>query len=395
VSPQNLLVGLVGVPRVLDFGIAKAVTRIASTRNGQLKGKLSYMSPEQLRGASADRRTDVFAAGIVLWEALTGRRLFEGADQGELIGRELNLEIVPPSSLVDGLPLALDAVVLKALERDRDNRYADARRFAIALEKAIVSATPREVGEWVEEIVGDQLAARAARVAGIESESAVLGDGNWGAPGFNAAAALDADGIRTSGFPPPPAVTSGVRSSTAPSIATVAHAPELASQISSISISTGVNPFARKKRGVFALAIAVVGILVTVMLFRELSKPEPSNNVALPAPANPKPVGTPRPVNTPAAAAATPAPNPPLSPEPQGSPRIETDKASDRSSERRQRSADDRSDRERTHSSRGRSESSSTPASSAAAPAPVPAVNCNPPYKIDESGIRRIKPECL
>jgi eukaryotic-like serine/threonine-protein kinase len=385
VSPQNVLVGLDGVPRVLDFGIAKAITRIASTRNGQLKGKLSYMSPEQLRGASADRRTDVFAAGIVLWEALTARRLFEGADQGELIGRVLNLEIVPPSTLVDGLPLALDAVVLKALERDRDNRYADARQFAIALEKAIVSATPREVGEWVEEIVGDQLAARAARVAGIESESAVLGDENWGAPGFNAAAALDADSIRTSGFPPPPAVTSGVRSSTAPSIATVAHSPELTSQISSISISTGVNPFARKKRGVFALAIAVAGILVTVMLFRELSEPEPPNNVALPAPANPKPV------STPAAAATTPAANPRVSAESQAPPRNEADKASERSSERRQRNADDRADRRGSR----HEGSSSAPAPSAAAATPVPAVNCNPPYKIDERGIRRIKPECL
>ena len=75
VSPQNVLVGLDGVPRVLDFGIAKAVTRVQSTRNGQLKGKLSYMAPEQLRGGSADRRTDVFAAGIVLWEALTGSPL--------------------------------------------------------------------------------------------------------------------------------------------------------------------------------------------------------------------------------------------------------------------------------------------------------------------------------
>src|SRR5688572_3038920 len=290
VSPQNVLVGLDGVPRVLDFGIAKAVTRVQSTRNGQLKGKLSYMAPEQLRGASADRRTDVFAAGIVLWEALTARRLFEGQDQGELIGRVLNQEIVPPSTLVEGLPPGLDAVVAKSLEREREQRYQDARQFAIALEKAIGSATPREVGEWVEEIVGEQLAARAARVAGIESESAVLGDGDWGAPGFSAAAALEADNIRTSAFPPPrPGSLSGIRSATAPI--------ELTSQISSISISTGVNPFARKRRGFFTAAVALAALLIGLAVFRSWSEPEPPGPTALPAPAKPKP--------------AVPAPPPP------------------------------------------------------------------------------------
>jgi eukaryotic-like serine/threonine-protein kinase len=393
VSPQNVLVGLDGVPRVLDFGIAKAVTRIASTRNGQLKGKLAYMSPEQLRGASADRRTDVFAAGIVLWEALTGRRLFEGADQGELIGRVLNLEIVPPSTLVDGLPLALDTVVLKALERERDNRYRDARQFAIALEKAIVSATPREVGEWVEEIVGEQLAARAARVAGIESESAVLGDEQWGAPGFNAAAALDADNIRTSAIPPPlpAAVSSGVRSSTAPSIATVGRSPELTSQISSISISTGVNPFARNtKRNVFAVAIAIAGILITVMLFRELSKPEPTKDVALPAPANQGPAQTSAPAATTQVRAETES----------VAPKIEEEKAVEQPSERRRHATNGRTERERERdrARSNRSEDSPpapAPAPSAAAAAPAPPPDCNPPYKIDDRGIRRIKPECL
>ena len=298
------------------------------------------MAPEQLRGASADRRADVYAAGVVLWEALTGRRLFEGADQGELIGRVLNLEIVPPSTLVDGLPLALDTVVLKALERDRDNRYRDARQFAIALEKAIVSATPREVGEWVEEIVGEQLAARAARVAGIESESAVLGDEQWGAPGFNAAAALDADNIRTSAIPPPlpAAVSSGVRSSTAPSIATVGRSPELTSQISSISISTGVNPFARNtKRNVFAVAIAIAGILITVMLFRELSKPEPTKDVALPAPANQKPTQTSAPAATTQVHAEAES----------VAAKIEGEKAAEQPSERRPQATNERTERDR------------------------------------------------
>ena len=183
----------------------------------------------------------------------------------------------------------------------------------------------------MEEIVGEQLAARAARVAGIESESAVLGDENWGAPGFSAAAALDADNIRTSAFPPPlpAAVSSGIRSAPPPS---VAHSPDLTSQISSISISTGVNPFARKRRGVFALAIAVAGILITVLLFRELSKPEPTTDVALPAPASPKSTNT----------AATAPPR--AEPEPPPAPTVVEKTPPERPSERRKRNAEDRND---------------------------------------------------
>ena len=78
VSPQNVIVGIDGVARVLDFGVAKAVGRLQSTREGQLKGKLSYMAPEQIRSGQVDRRTDIYAASIMLWEALVGKRLYDG-----------------------------------------------------------------------------------------------------------------------------------------------------------------------------------------------------------------------------------------------------------------------------------------------------------------------------
>src|ERR1051325_1285013 len=87
VSPQNVLVGTDGSARVLDFGVAKAAMRSQSTRDGQMKGKLSYMSPEQLPRQPLDRRTDLFAAGVVVWEALTGKRLFDGADAGEIFAK--------------------------------------------------------------------------------------------------------------------------------------------------------------------------------------------------------------------------------------------------------------------------------------------------------------------
>ena len=135
VSPQNVLVGTDGVARVLDFGVAKAAMRVSTTRDGQMKGKISYMAPEQMRGKGVDRRTDVFAAGIVLWEALTGRRLFDGNDPGEVLTKLLEANVPPPTSIEPSLPAEVDDLVLPALRREPESRYATARDFAIALEK--------------------------------------------------------------------------------------------------------------------------------------------------------------------------------------------------------------------------------------------------------------------
>jgi serine/threonine protein kinase len=171
VSPQNVLVGADGIPRVLDFGVAKAEGRITTTRDGQVKGKLAYMAPEQLRRGTIDRRTDVFAAGIVLWESLTLRRLFHGDSEGNVVTSVLEERIVPPSAIAGGLPEGLDDVVLRALDRDQSKRFGTAREMALALEAVVPFASPTRVGEWVEGLVGDLLASRAKSVARIESDS--------------------------------------------------------------------------------------------------------------------------------------------------------------------------------------------------------------------------------
>jgi eukaryotic-like serine/threonine-protein kinase len=161
VSPQNILVGKDGIARLVDFGIARAAVRAQATREGQLKGKLRYMAPEQLRGKrDVTLRVDVYAAGVVLWEVLTGEKLFDGESEAEVFGNVLEGIVPPPSTRAD-LPGELDRVVLRALARDPEARFATALEMAEALATALPPASRQEVGAWVEELVGDVLARRA------------------------------------------------------------------------------------------------------------------------------------------------------------------------------------------------------------------------------------------
>ena len=174
VSPQNIMVGIDGIPRVLDFGIAKASVRLQTTKDGQLKGKLQYMAPEQIRNRLVDRRTDVYAASVVLWEALVGRRLFEGDNEAATMCMVLEGHVPKPRDIEPGIPEELERVALQGLEVDPNDRYQTAQAMAIALEQAIGLATPREVGHWVEQVATDGLRSRAADVAEIESVSSSL-----------------------------------------------------------------------------------------------------------------------------------------------------------------------------------------------------------------------------
>jgi serine/threonine-protein kinase len=169
ISPQNVLVGRDGVTKVLDFGVAKAAGRFHTTREGNVKGKLPYMSPEQLRGQAVDRQTDVYAAAVCLWEALTARKLFKGDNEGSVLEQVLFGPIDPPSRWVPGVPPQLDALVMRGLERDKTKRFATAREFALALERALQPALASDVGDWVENVAGEVLNERAERIAEIES----------------------------------------------------------------------------------------------------------------------------------------------------------------------------------------------------------------------------------
>jgi serine/threonine-protein kinase len=133
VSPQNILVSYEGDVKLVDFGIAKASTQIYQTRVGILKGKYAYMSPEQAQGKPVDRRSDIFAAGILLWEITTGQRLFRQSSEIETLRKVIDCVIEKPSSVDPEVPPELEAIVLRALEREPAARYQDAREMQLAL----------------------------------------------------------------------------------------------------------------------------------------------------------------------------------------------------------------------------------------------------------------------
>ncbi|MBI3201340.1 MAG: serine/threonine protein kinase [Myxococcales bacterium] len=172
VSPQNVLVGADGIARVTDFGIAKAVNRIQTTHEGQLKGKLAYMAPEQLEEKAVDARTDVYAAAVVLWELLTGRRLHTSADVGATITRILTGKVPPPSRVVPEVPPEVDALVLRGLAKAPDDRFATAQEMAVALERTLRLALPADVADWVSARASDSLEERARLVAELETSDA-------------------------------------------------------------------------------------------------------------------------------------------------------------------------------------------------------------------------------
>ncbi len=183
VSPQNILVGTDGVARVCDFGIAKALGRAQHTRDGQLKGKLAYMAPEQLCDGEVDRRVDVYAASVVLWEALTARRLFAAESEGAIVNQVLRGAVTAPSAHAPGVSPALDAIVRRGLSTDPAGRFATARAMALALEEACEAgraAPASSVGAWVERTARPGLAERAAQLAALEALTE--GAGPAGAP---------------------------------------------------------------------------------------------------------------------------------------------------------------------------------------------------------------------
>jgi len=358
VSPQNVIVGVDGATRVLDFGVAKASGRLQSTQNDELKGKLAYMSPQQIMAEAVDRRADVWAASVCLWEALTGMRLFRAEVQATIALKVLNDPIPPPSAYRPECTPALDAVVLRGLSRDLSQRYATARDMAVALERAQQPATPRIVGEWVQELGGEPLLSRASRIEEIESSS-----------GLPSTSTLLATSAETAAAAQPRAPYPSISQSQfeVPASATQAR----------LSLARDQAEQARQGRGragLIALAVMIAGGLVAGAVFVTRA-PSTTRGPAAGAPGSALPAMTAAPPNTAAVAAnSTPsasasAPTAPTAP---------------------------------TASTTPAAKAAPTPAR-AAPPRPTakptataaPAQNrCDPPFTIVD-GIKKPKPECL
>jgi serine/threonine-protein kinase len=379
VSPQNVLVGIDGQARVLDFGVAKAAGRLQTTRDGKLKGKLAYMSPEQLRGKAIDRRTDIFAASVVLWEALVGRRLFRGDNEGAIITQILEGAVVAPSKVlagdnVDASTLAtieaVDAIVLKGLATSLDVRWDTGRAMAAALEKALPPAGVSEVSEWVEHFAKDVLVTRAQTVADIESNSAV---------GPTSIRSIQESG-RDSGHDlgqrssiPTPAPSGGV----------------LPVDLSTISVESraSIDPFAPKRRppavwagiaaGVVALPLAIFAVVHFTAAAPVAEAPgAPPSSVPIPAP--PASVASAEPV---VSASATP--------EASATPPSTAAPASSASPPAQTAQTGQAPPKPPPHWAPPVHPASPPPAHTTTAP------SCNPPFTYDAQGLKHFKPECL
>ena len=185
VSPSNILITYQGVVKVVDFGIARAETNVSKTEGGQVKGKIQYLSPEQCRGIRVDRRSDIFALGITLYELLTNQRLFQRENPLASIHAILGDPLQPPSSVRPEIPPELDAIVMKALERQVEDRYASANELAAALSVFLIRRDYVRGGtkfvEFLTELFGEERKRTKLRVAqGLKLEELTRSPGHSG-----------------------------------------------------------------------------------------------------------------------------------------------------------------------------------------------------------------------
>jgi eukaryotic-like serine/threonine-protein kinase len=340
VSPQNILVGLDGTPRVLDFGIAKAKGRLHNTVEGQVKGKLGYMAPEQIGGDDVDRQADVYAAGTVLWELLAGRRRFRAQTDVLLLAQVLEGATVPPSQHRPEVTRGLDELIMKAVSRDLDERFQTARDFAQALERTGPFASASQIGAWVEEIAGASLSRRAQVIAKVESQPSVPssipepGDGSWPASSSSTEALLERQVddrtqlSRQSAEPPARPRRTQYLAIAAAALAVVGGA------------AVGMRPVPPE-----AVTVATVAMLPALERGPRRERLLPTSEPLAPASSEPS-ATRPHPRYAPARRGVQPPPSPEPPPP--------------------------------------------TPT-----PQPTRRVGCDPPYTVDERGVQRLKPQCL
>src|SRR3982751_5280319 len=161
ISPQNVLIGYEGECKLIDFGIAKAAGKASRTQAGILKGKFGYMSPEQVRGLPLDRRSDIFAVGICLYEMLTGERLFVGESDFSTLEKVRNVDILPPTTYNRRIPDELERIVLKALAKDVEDRYQNAIDLHDELQAFVYTAgefySRKDLASWMKKTFSKEI----------------------------------------------------------------------------------------------------------------------------------------------------------------------------------------------------------------------------------------------
>ncbi len=192
VSPANILVTYEGGVKIVDFGVAKARSRQTETRAGSLKGKISYMSPEQCKGELVDRRSDVFAIGILLFELTTSTRAFRGENEFAILSKIVNEDVPSPATRRASYPPELEAIVNKALRRNPDERYSTAEELQLDLEhfarKQSAPSSAIELAKFLRTLFADELNQPEAAAGSVQ-----LGDGDGPIGDEDAIELLDAD----------------------------------------------------------------------------------------------------------------------------------------------------------------------------------------------------------
>ena len=390
ISPQNVMVGADGIARVVDFGVAKAAGRLQETREGQLKGKIRYMAPEQLKRGELDRAADIYAASVVLWESLTGRRLFDDDNEWRIAQAIVDGAKDPPSRYAPYVPKSLDAIVMRGLAPDRSKRFATAFEMAVAIEDAVPPATPRQVSSWLERVASDALAARASKLAEIEGQSKDIAaaeveivsspsnsSGSWPRSSSRASqadlhgqtSATDASSLTTAQWErATQRASSSALEASEPSRTAAGTANSLLPDLP--TRKAGTRP------ALLGLGAAVVVFALGLVIYA----------VAAPG-KQPASASTPKPISVETAARSVPVANPavliPAPPAPSATAAPAND---DLTGAAPAASAKKPTPGKKTPSGPG-------PGSGKVSP--KPAAKCDPPYFFDTDGVKHFKPECL
>jgi eukaryotic-like serine/threonine-protein kinase len=284
-SPQNILIGIEGVTRLADFGVAKAASRTVRTKTGLVKGKVAYMSPEQARGHKVDRRCDVWAAGVVVWELVTGRKLYDHEDDVATLLSVVTEEPPRLASVMQGVPPALDEAVAHALTSDVGNRCPSAEAFRCMLESAWDEcggmATNAELAAFVRQTVGHKLSERRALAARGRTPATGSGEALSGVAGAPSALALARSSTQA---PAPEDGTKTAISAAVPAADRLGGVPQI--------------PIWKRRMAVAGLTTAALALVVTGVAVTRSEEAPPS--------ANDKPALTAPPAKPPAARALPP-----------------------------------------------------------------------------------------